>query len=248
MKLEKKNSTTFLTKNMILLNNKLLKKTALIKNQIVCLISKNGKNNSGKITVKYKGGGNKKKYRKINFKNTPISFGLTCSVEYDPFRNSNIASIFNLHTNTFCYIIAPKNWKIGDILQAGPNAKPKLGCRLPLKKIPVGSFIYNVSTKQHTQAQISRSAGTFSCLKEKSLTTAKIELNSKVEKKISSNCYATIGIVSNELIFLTKLGKAGRSRWLNKRPHVRGVAKNPVDHPNGGGEGKKSGKKKTPWG
>ena len=119
---------------------------------------------------------------------------------------------------------------------------------MPLEKIPVGTYLYNVSAKQNKKAQISRSAGTFSFLKEKNLFQALLELSSGKEKSISTKCYATIGFVSNELKFLSQLGKAGRSRWLNIRPTVRGVAMNPIDHPHGGGEGKKSGKGKSPWG
>lgn len=119
---------------------------------------------------------------------------------------------------------------------------------MPISEIPIGSLIHNISTKPFKSSKVSRAAGTFSRLKEKTLKYAKIELSSGKHIILSPKCYATIGIVSNELISLTQKGKAGRSRWLNKRPVVRGVAMNPVDHPHGGGEGKKSGKGKTPWG
>jgi len=145
-------------------------------------------------------------------------------------------------------MIAPNNSKMGDIVKSGLDTEPKLGYSLPLSKIPVGSFIHNIATKAAKSAQLSRSAGTFSSLKEKTLSQVVIKLSSGEQKTISSKCYATVGIVSNELVSFTKLGKAGQSRWLNKRPTVRGVAMNPVDHPHGGGEGKKSGKGKTPWG
>jgi len=119
---------------------------------------------------------------------------------------------------------------------------------LPLFKIPEGSFIHNVSPNPGKKAQFTRSAGTFSILKEKTTDYARVKLCSKQEKLIPLQCYATLGILSNESHFLTQLGKAGQSRWLNKRPKVRGVAMNPVDHPHGGGEGKKSGKGFSPWG
>ena len=119
---------------------------------------------------------------------------------------------------------------------------------MPISEIPIGSLIHNISKTPLKRSQISRSAGTFSRLKEKTLNYAKIELSSGKQIILSPKCYATIGIVSNELSSLTQKGKAGRSRWLNKRPTVRGVAMNPVDHPHGGGEGKKSGKGKSPWG
>ena len=171
-----------------------------------------------------------------------------CSIEYDPNRKANIAAIFDTYSQKFSYIIAPKNLKIGDIVKSGPNAETKIGHSLPLSKIPVGSFIHNLAPKSKKYGQISRSAGTFSRLTEKTLNSATIELSSGEQRFISVKCYATIGTVSNEFVFLAKMGKAGRSRWLNKRPKVRGVAMNPVDHPHGGGEGKKSGIGRTPWG
>ena len=145
-------------------------------------------------------------------------------------------------------MIAPKSLKISDIVKSGSNIEPKLGYSLPLAEIPIGSLIHNISTNKSKPAQLSRAAGTFSYLKEKTLANAQIQLSSGEQKRVNTECYATIGTVSNELIFLTQLGKAGKTRWLNIRPTVRGVAMNPVDHPHGGGEGKKSGKGKTPWG
>jgi large subunit ribosomal protein L2 len=225
-----------------------LKKKSLLKSKITGMSKSAGRNNSGKITCFHKGGGHKTSYRKINFNRTEISKGIICSIEYDPNRTSNIASVFDYTTNDFFYIIAPKKLSIGDIVESGINAEPKLGNSLPLEQIPVGSYIYNIAPKINKSAQISRSAGTFSILKEKTLTSAIIELSSGEQRLISPKCYATIGIVSNEFSFLKKHEKAGQLRWLNKRPTVRGVAMNPIDHPHGGGEGKKSGLNKTPWG
>lgn len=225
-----------------------LKKKFLLKEYVKGLINSSGRNNSGKITVRHKGGGHKRKYRIINFFRTTPSTGIISSIEYDPNRNTNIASVFDTLTQTFSYIISPKNLKIGDIIKSGPNAETKIGHSLPISKIPVGSYIHNISPKAKKPAQISRAAGTFSKITEKTLNYAKIELSSGERRLISVKCYATIGVVSNEFAFLTKLGKAGQSRWLNKRPNVRGVAMNPVDHPHGGGEGKKSGMGRTPWG
>ena len=248
MKFKTKKPITPSQRHLIQLNTKQLERKPLIKKKIKGLTQSSGRNNQGKITVRHKGGGNKRKYRQINFYRTSTSVGITTSLEYDPNRNSNIASIYDLSNNNFFYILAPKDLKIGDIVRSGPNAEPKIGHSLPISEIPVGSYIHSISPKISKPAQISRSAGTFSILKEKTLDYAKIELSSGEQRFISTKCYATIGIVSNELIFLTQLGKAGRSRWLNKRPTVRGVAMNPVDHPHGGGEGKKSGKGKSPWG
>jgi large subunit ribosomal protein L2 len=224
------------------------KKKSLLKSRIKGLANSSGRNNTGRITAFHKGGGHKRRYRYINFNRIYNSKGIVCSIEYDPNRNSKIASIYDNYNDVFFYILAPKNLNIGDIVESGNNVEPKLGNTLPIEKIPVGSYIHNVSPKTTEHAQISRSAGSFSKLKEKTLTQAIIELSSGEQRLISPKCYATIGIVSNEYVFLEKLYKAGQSRWLNKRPTVRGVAMNPIDHPHGGGEGKKSGINKTPWG
>jgi large subunit ribosomal protein L2 len=248
MYLKKKKAVTPAQRHLIQLNTSNLRKKPLLKKSIKGISNSNGRNNTGQITVRHKGGGHKKRYRLVNFNRHEESVGIVCSIEYDPNRNTNLSSVFEFSSSTFFYIIAPKNLKIGDIVKSGTNIEPKLGYSLPIAEIPIGSLIHNVATKKYKHSQISRSAGTFSYLKEKTLTYAKIQLSSGEQKLISTKCYATIGIVSNELFFLTQLGKAGRSRWLNTRPTVRGVAMNPVDHPHGGGEGKKSGKGKTPWG
>lgn len=224
------------------------RKKILLKQKIKGFKNSTGRNNSGKITVWHKGGGHKKKFRMINFHRTKTSTGIIYNIEYDPNRNANIASVYDFLNKNFFYILAPKNLKVGDIVKSNQTTDPKLGYSLPVGRIPVGSYIHNVSVKFSSSAQISRSAGTFSKLKGKTLDNAIIELSSGSYKTISSKCYATLGIVSNELFFLLQLKKAGQSRWLNRRPIVRGVAMNPVDHPHGGGEGKKSGRRKTPWG
>jgi large subunit ribosomal protein L2 len=226
----------------------LIKKKPLIKKLISGIKNSSGRNNSGKITVRHKGHGHKQKYRTINFQRYSDFNGIVTSIEYDPIRNANIASLYEFSSKLFCYILSPKNLKIGDIVKTGKNLQVKLGYSMPLRTIPAGSFVYNVTTSNLTHAKFTRAAGTFSKIKEKNFHFAKIELNSGTTKQISVDCFATIGIVSNEWNFLKHLGKAGRARWLNIRPTVRGVAMNPVDHPHGGGEGKKSGSGKTPWG
>jgi large subunit ribosomal protein L2 len=248
MKLKTKNPVTPSQRHLIQLNTKHLINKPIIKKKLKGLKNFAGRNNSGKITIRHKGGGHKKKYRFLSFYRTKNSIGITIGLEYDPNRNTNIASIYDLTKKDFYYILAPKNLKVGDIVKSGSNADPKTGHSLPISKIPIGSYIHNISPTIFKPAQISRAAGTFSKIKEKTLKYAKIELSSGEQRFISTKCYATMGIVSNELIMLTQKGKAGRSRWLNKRPTVRGVAMNPVDHPHGGGEGKKSGKGKTFWG
>lgn len=248
MVLKTKKPVTPSQRQLVQLSRKNLKKKPLLKTYIKGFKNSNGRNNLGKITMRRKGQGHKKKFRVLDFFRKKSSTNIVCSIEYDPNRTANIASTFDVYSHQFSYILAPKNLKIGDIVQSGSNAKTKTAHSLPISKIPVGSFIYNISPTVKKPAQISRSAGTFSKLTEKTLKSAKIELSSGEQRFISVKCYATIGIVSNEFTFLTKLGKAGRSRWLNKRPKVRGVAMNPVDHPHGGGEGKKAGKGLTPWG
>ena len=206
------------------------------------------KKNSGKAITRNKGGGHKKRYRQINFNKMGNFTGIVYSIEYDPNRNSNIASIFNIKLNSFFYVIAPKDLGIGNIVKYGLEAERKVGHSMSLRLVPTGCCIHNVSFKPGSVAKISRSAGTYSVIIKKTDNYAQILLSSGAKKLLSLNAFATIGIVSNELFYLTNLGKAGRARWLGFKPTVRGVAMNPIDHPHGGGEGKKSGKRKTPWG
>ena len=250
MILQKLKPTTSSRRQLIKLNQKSLNlsKKPLLKNKLQGIKNSSGRNHSGKITVFHKGGGVKQKYRQINFSRDFNSVGIVCSLEYDPNRSSYIAAIFDFVNSDFSYILAPQNLKLGDVVKSGLEVEPSLGSSLPLSRIPIGTPIYNVSPKVSKKGQISRSAGTFSIIKEKTDKYALIALSSGEQRYVSSNCFASIGEVSKELHFLTRLGKAGQARWLNKRPTVRGVAMNPVDHPHGGGEGKKSGNLKTPWG
>ena len=236
-------------RHLIKLDRNNISKKPLLKKDLKGLKNSSGKNHSGKITIRFRGGGQKKKYRKINFFRNNSTTAITCSIEYDPNRNSNIAAIYDFQLNNFFYIIAPQNLKVGDIIKTGKTAGIKIGHSLPLFEIPVGCLIHNIALKNNKHSQMSRSAGTFSRIIEKiSKTSTKIKTSSGKHKILSSKCQTTIGAVSNELHFLTQLGKAGHSRWLRKRPKVRGVAMNPIDHPHGGGEGKKSGKGYTFWG
>lgn len=225
-----------------------LSKTPKLKMRIKGLKNPSGRNHTGKITVFHKGGGVKKKYRLIDFSRKTNSSGVVLSLEHDPNRNAFIASIFDFTNKSFYYIIAPKNLKVGDIIKSGLDIEPSLGSSLPISNIPIGTPIYNLSPKMYSNGKISRSAGTYSVIKEKFEKAASVELSSGELIRVSLNCFASVGEVSKELFFLTQLGKAGQSRWLNKRPTVRGVAMNPIDHPHGGGEGKKSGQARTPWG
>lgn len=227
-----------------------LNKIPFIKQKLIGKKNVAGKNNSGKITIYHKGGGHKKKYRTINYRRTEDSVGIVTTIEYDPYRTAFIASIFDFLNFEYYYIIAPKNLNIGNIVKAGFNADIKVGHALTLMKIPVGGFIHNISLKENKKAQLTRSAGTSAQLIEKTPKYCRIILSSDVHIYLLPTCHATIGTVSNEFSFLKTIKKAGRTRWLNKRPTVRGVAMNPIDHPHGGGEGKSSGGRfsVTPWG
>lgn len=199
-----------------------------------------GRNNQGKITIKHRGGGQKRLYRFISFDRRKIKKAKIESIEYDPNRSSNIALIKD-DFNNFYYILAPEGLKKNFIVESGENVSINIGNSLPLKNIPLGSFIHNISLKSNKGGQFLRSAGTFGQLIQKGEKYANVRLQSGEQRLFLLDCFATIGVVSNSNHKNKKLGKAGRNRWLNKRPHVRGVAMNPVDHPHGGGEGKTSG-------
>lgn len=209
-----------------------------------------GKNNSGKITIRRRGGGHKRKNRSVLFNRSIISEGILLNIEYDPNRNSFLGVIYDFLNYKFFYILLPKGSKIGDIFKSGSIAETKLGHSLLLKKIPIGSYVHNISLKNNGCGILIRSAGTKAVIIEKNKKFSRLKLSSGEHRLVSNNCHATLGVVSNENFFLKTIDKAGRARWLNKRPKVRGVAMNPVDHPHGGGEGKTSGGKikLTPWG
>ena len=242
--------TSLTQKKLINLSKKKLNKTPLIKSIIIGKKNVAGRNSSGKITVHHKGGGHKKKFRKIDFLRNTDSTGIVTSLEYDPYRTAFIASVYDFLNRRYFFMLAPKNLNIGDVVKSGFSAEVKIGHSLTLLKIPIGGFIHNISLRENRKAQFTRSAGTTAQLIEKTSKYCRVVLSSGVHKFIQPTCYATIGTVSNEFSFLKKINKAGRNRWLNRRPTVRGVAMNPVDHPHGGGEGKSSGGRSsvTPWG
>lgn len=185
-------------------------------------------------------------FRTINFKLKNFS-SIVYGLEYDPNRSSAIAALYNLQSKHFFYMLAANKLRVGDIIKSGLKAETKIGHTMSIEKIPVGTCIYNLSYTQNNLAKISRAAGTYSIILQKTNKYAIILLNSKRKIKLSLKSFGTIGTVSNDFNNLTQFGKAGKSRWLNTKPIVRGVAKNPVDHPHGGGEGKTSGFRKTPW-
>ncbi len=200
-----------------------------------------GRNHDGKMTMRYLGGGHKKKYRIIDFKrdkhNVP---GEVKSIEYDPNRTARIALI-QYADGEKRYIIAPDNLKVGTKIVAGPKVAPEVGNALPLSDIPVGTIIHNIELKPGKGAALARSAGSFVQLVAREGKYSTVKLPSGEMRMVLGTCYATVGSVSNGDHMNQTIGKAGRNRWLGKRPRTRGVAMNPVDHPMGGGEGKASG-------
>ena len=212
------------------------------KSLLVTLTKNGGRNNQGKITVRHHGGGAKRKYRLIDFKrNKRDIVGKVATIEYDPNRSANIALI-NYIDGEKRYIIAPKDIKVGMQIVAGENVDIQVGNALPLKNIPMGTIIHNIETKPGRGGQFARSAGCYGQLAGKDAGFAQIKLNSGELRLVSCECYASIGAVSNPDQRNVNLGKAGRNSWLGRRPHVRGTAMNPVDHPHGGGEGRNFGK------
>lgn len=210
-----------------------------------------GRNNQGKITIRHIGGGHKRKYRLIDFKRNKDGIpGRVATIEYDPNRTANIALI-NYVDGEKRYILAPKGLKVGDQVVSGPEVDIKIGNALPMENIPVGTVIHNIELKPGKGGQLVRAAGTEAQLLGKEEHYVVVRLSSGEMRRILKVCRATIGSVGNEDHELVKIGKAGRNRWLGKRPQVRGVVMNPVDHPHGGGEGRAPiGRKSpmSPWG
>jgi len=220
------------------------------KSLVVPLKKTAGRNNYGRITVRHRGGGHKRLYRIIDFKRN--KFGVpakVASIEYDPNRSARIA-LLHYFDGEKRYIIAPDGIKVGDIVQSGPGSEIKVGNALPLREIPEGIEIHNIELIPGKGGQLVRSAGTSAVILAKEGKYAHVQLPSGEVRLIHLNCMATIGKVSNVDHENVVLGKAGRTRWLGRRPRVRGIVMNPVDHPLGGGEGRsKSGRHPcSPWG
>jgi len=209
-----------------------------------------GRNNMGRITARRRGGGHKRRYRVIDFKRQKFDVeGTVERLEYDPNRTAFIALI-RYPDDELAYIIAPQRLRAGDKVVAGKSVDIKPGNAMPMQNIPVGTIIHNIEMKQGKGAQIARSAGTYAQIIGKDQGYAQLRLSSGELRLVRGECMATVGAVSNPDQQNIKLGKAGRKRWLGKRPAVRGVAMNPIDHPHGGGEGRTSGGRHpvTPWG
>jgi large subunit ribosomal protein L2 len=209
-----------------------------------------GRNNQGRITIRHRGGGHKRRYRLIDFRRDKGGVpGRVESIEYDPNRSARIALVLYADGERR-YILAPQGVKVGDPIQDGPESEIREGNSLPIRRIPLGSQIHNIEMRPGKGAQIARSAGTYAQLLAKEGKYAVLRLPSGEIRQVHLECRATVGQVGNIEHENQVGGKAGRSRWLGRRPSVRGVAMNPIDHPHGGGEGRSSGGRHpvTPWG
>ncbi|MBI5039012.1 MAG: 50S ribosomal protein L2 [Nitrospirae bacterium] len=209
-----------------------------------------GRNNNGRITADHKGGGHRQHYRLIDFRRDKTGVpAKVAAIEYDPNRSARIALLYYADGEKR-YILSPEGLKVGHTVTSGPDSEIKVGNTLPISNIPLGIMIHNVELRPGRGGQLARSAGAQVQLMAKEGDYATLRMSSGEVRRVHSKCMATIGQVGNLDHINVSIGKAGKSRWLGKRPHVRGVAMNPVDHPLGGGEGKTSGGRHpcTPWG
>ena len=214
------------------------------------LKSTGGRNFAGRMTIRHRGGGHKRKYRVIDFKRNKEGIqARVASIEYDPNRSANIALLHYLDGEKR-YILAPTKLAVGDMVVAGPGSEIRIGNSIPLREMPLGTYVHNIELNIGHGGQLARGAGAYAQLMAKEGKYAQVKLPSGEVRMILQGCKATVGQVGNLDHEKISIGKAGRNRWLGKRPHVRGVAMNPVDHPHGGGEGKSSGGRHpvTPWG
>ena len=250
MALKKFKPNTPGTRGLTLVDKSGLWKGKPMKSLTSGLSKKGGRNNTGRITMRRQGGGHKSKYRTIDFKRSKVNLSAAVErIEYDPNRSAYIALI-KYEDGIFNYILAPKDLKVGDAIISGEKVEIKVGNCLPMSGIPVGIDIHNVELNVDGGAQLARAAGSSTQIVGKSDGYVVVKLPSGEQRKVREECKATLGVLSNVDNKNKKLGKAGRNRWLGKRPSVRGVAMNPVDHPHGGGEGKTSGGRSpvSPWG
>jgi large subunit ribosomal protein L2 len=250
MALKTYNPVTPSQRQLVIVDRSCLHKGKPVKALTTGLSNKGGRNNSGRVTARFQGGGHKRSYRIIDFKRRKFDVPATVErLEYDPNRSAFIALI-KYQDGELAYILAPQRLQPGDTVVAGASVDVKPGNAMPLSAMPVGSIIHNVELKPGKGGQIARSAGTYAQLVGRDQGMAILRLNSGEQRIVSGACLATIGAVSNPDHGNVNLGKAGRSRWLGQRPHNRGVTMNPVDHPHGGGEGRTSGGRHpvSPWG
>jgi large subunit ribosomal protein L2 len=250
MALKNYNPTTPSQRQLVLVDRSELYKGKPVKGLVEGKSSTGGRNNYGRITVRWRGGGHKRAYRIIDFKRRKLDMPATVErLEYDPNRTAFIALI-RYQDGELSYILAPQRLAVGDSVIAAQHADVKPGNAMPLAAMPVGTIVHNVEMKLGAGGQIARSAGTYAQYVGRDQGYAILRLNSGEQRLVNQNCFATVGAVSNPDHGNINIGKAGRNRWLGKKPSVRGVVMNPVDHPHGGGEGRSSGGRHpvTPWG
>lgn len=250
MALKKYKPTSPAQRGLVLVDRSALYKGKPVKTLTEGLTKSGGRNNHGRVTAFNRGGGHKRSYRMVDFKRTRFDVPATVErLEYDPNRTSFIALI-KYSDGELAYILAPQRLAVGDTVISGKKVDVKPGNAMPIASIPVGAIIHNVELKPGKGGQIARSAGTYVQLVGRDQGYALIRLSSGEQRMVRGECMASIGAVSNPDHSNITLAKAGRNRWLGKRPSVRGVAMNPVDHPHGGGEGRTSGGRHpvTPWG
>lgn len=250
MALKTFNPVTPSQRNLVLLDRSGLYKGKPVKKLTHGLSKSGGRNNTGRITMRHRGGGHKRSYRLVDFRRNKLDVSATVQrIEYDPNRTAFIALI-EYADGELSYILAPQRLGVGDQVISAAKADVKPGNAMPLSAVPVGSIVHNVELKVGKGGQLARSAGAYVQLVGRDGPYAQIRLNSGELRLVRGECRATIGAVSNPDNANQNLGKAGRSRWLGRRGAVRGVAMNPIDHPHGGGEGRTSGGRHpvTPWG
>ena len=250
MALRHYNPTTPGRRNLVLVDRSALHKGSPVKTLTAGLSKKGGRNNAGRITARRRGGGHKRSYRIVDFKRRKFDVPARVErLEYDPNRSAFIALI-RYEDGELSYILAPQRVQPGDSVISGNRVDIKPGNAMPLNNMPVGTVVHNVEMKPGKGGQIARSAGTYVQFVGRDQGHAILRLGSGEQRLVRGECMATVGAVSNPDNANIKLGKAGRKRWVGKRPSVRGVAMNPVDHPHGGGEGRTSGGRHpvTPWG
>jgi len=238
------------TRGLVLVDRSHVYKGDPVKTLTEGLTKKGGRNNNGRITARRRGGGHKRKYRVVDFKRRKFDVPATVErIEYDPNRSAFIALI-KYEDGELAYILAPARMRAGAQVLAGERVDVKPGNAMLLANMPIGTIVHNVEMKPGKGGQIARAAGTYAQLVGRDQGYAQLKLGSGEVRVVRGECMATVGAVSNADKQNIKLGKAGRKRWLGKRPEVRGVSMNPVDHPHGGGEGRTSGGRHpvTPWG
>jgi len=250
MALKNYNPITPGLRQLVIVDRSALYKGSPVKQLTEGLSSKGGRNNYGRVTVRFRGGGHKRTYRLIDFKRRKLDVPATVErIEYDPNRSAFIALI-RYSDGELSYILAPQRLQVGDTVVAGAQVDVKPGNAMPLGVAPVGTIVHNVELKIGRGGQIARSAGSYAQIVARDQGYVTLRLSSGEQRLVHGQCFGTVGAVSNPDHSNINLGKAGRSRWLGRRPHNRGVTMNPVDHPHGGGEGRTSGGRHpvTPWG